>query len=151
MKTVLINLIGILLISLSSCKDEPFDLTEDPLDGKIGGVDWIYTVGGVGQDFSTGRMEAILVGIDSSDPCSIVNTIRPHITMSFPPRIGNYTLSVDNVQVIFNLEGGTKKLNASGGSLNIVSISGFEVIGELYAVEDDDNEVRGSFLLQTCD
>lgn len=146
----LFNITFVLFLCLSGCKDEQFDLTKNPLEGIIGGDDWTYTAGGVGQDFSTGRMEAILINIDTSDPCSIVNTIRPHITMTFPPRIGNYTLSVDNVQVIFNLEGGSKKLNASGGSLNIVSITGLEVIGELYAIEDDSNEIRGSFLLQTC-
>ncbi len=140
----------LLFIGLSGCKDEQFDLDDDPLDGVIGGDPWVYTAGSVGQDLFTSNLNALLLAQETSDACAVVNTIRPHITMTFPPRRGNYTLSVDNVQVIFNLEGGSTKYTATAGFLEVVGINSTEVIGYLSADFDEKNNVQGSFFLRVC-
>ena len=134
------------------CSDnlKDFDPTEDPLTGMIGGEEWTYTKGRVAFSNTSNFASGLILAENTNDPCAVVATVNPHVSLSFPAIRGNYTLSVDNVEVVFNLQGGSVKLTAPSGFLEIVSVAGTEVIGFLSAYLDDENSVEGTFVMNAC-
>ena len=137
------------------CEDKinPYDLERDPLRGKIGGEDWNYTAGNAQFNTFDNDITGLITAIDISDPCAIRISNDPHITLKFPAVRRNYTLPFINQNdgfVIFNLKGGTKKLTATSGFLEVVAITSTEVVGYISADFDEKNNVQGAFLLQIC-
>lgn len=140
------------LLSLTSCKDgvDDFDLTKDPLDGKIEGADWAFTVGNANRSTSGNQMSCFLLGKDISDACAVRASFDPYIYLRFPPAKGTYNIGFNSVEVIFSYKNQTKQLNAYAGYIQIVYVSSTTIIGYLSADIDDDNVVEGSFSLNVC-
>ena len=139
---------------LSSCEDDisGFDLEKDPLKGKIGGEEWQYAVGSANANNSSYYLEGLIVGESAQDPCAIRVSSKPHLSLKIPGRKGSYNLpfAANEGYVVFNLPNGAKKLTASGGFIEVVAVGSQQLIGYMSADFDDDNTVKGSFLLEFC-
>lgn len=140
------------LVALTSCNDgaDDFDLTKNPLDGKIEGAEWVFVNGNASRNASTGQMNCFLLSKEVTDPCSVRASFDPYIYLKFPPQKGTYNIGFNAAEVIFSYKNQTKQLNAYAGYIQIVYVSGTSIIGYLSADIDEDNIVEGSFSLKVC-
>ncbi len=146
-------IISIFLIPLTGCKDQYFEIENDPLKGTIDGEEWIFGSGRVRYDqFYAQGLTGILFEETLNDPCSKVNTVEHHISLSIPYDRGNFNLpfATPNYYVVFSLDGITE-YTANTGFIEIVAVTPTEVVGYLSASYDDDNHAQGSFSLRLCD
>ncbi|XOV92385.1 MAG: hypothetical protein ACFHWX_19545 [Bacteroidota bacterium] len=145
--------ISFLLISLTGCKDQYFEIDKDPLKGEIEGDTWVYGSGRIRYDqFYVQGLTGIIFQETLNDPCTRVSTVDHHISLSIPYDKGNFNLpfAVPNYYVVFSIDGITE-YTANTGFIEIVAVTPTEVIGYLSASFDDDNHAQGSFSLRLCD
>lgn len=153
-RTTLLSISVLLMALLTSCDNDinDFDPELDPLKGKIAGQDWQYAAGNAQFDGFRNDVEGLIIGEGVQDPCGVRVTSKAHLRVRFPADRRNFTLPfIDNEgYVIFNHPNGAKRLTASAGFIEVVAISGTEVIGFINADFDDNNTVQGSFELRVC-
>lgn len=140
---------------LISCKGDDIDLPNDPLAGKIGGIDWDYKFGN-GYPFSfDGKFKFLLLSTMESgqDPCPIVSSGNPHLQMVLPYGTGSYTipLSIFDESVKFVLGDGTV-FQATSGIIEVFAINPDtqQLVGYIQADFDEDNSVQGRFIVELC-
>lgn len=142
-----------LLFVFAGCNNQYLELEKNPLKGEIDGKEWVFGSGWVTYDpiYSQG-LKGILFEQDLNDPCSKVQIIEPHISLSIPYARGNYNLPFPepNYFVDFSVDG-VKEYTASSGFIEIVAVTSTEVVGFLSADFDDENNAQGSFSLRLCD
>ena len=141
-----------LVILVTSCgpKVQDLDLDKDPLRGTLEGKEWEYKIGTGRYDQSTFAVSGLLVDFEVQEPCSIVVTSTNYVELSVPSNLGTYTLSVDpNTYVTLHLQNGVR-YSVGAGFIQIVKFTGNALIGYLSADLDDNNKVKGSFLLTVC-
>lgn len=129
-----------------------FDASKDPLTGLIDGQKWDYASANGNYYSNTNSIRGMIMVEDTNDPCGIVVTNNPHLTVQFPAQRQTYTLTGagQGFYVIFNTKNGEKRLTATGGFIQIVSVSTAGAIGYINANFDDNNDVKGAFTLTVC-
>ncbi len=146
-------MISVSLLLLVGCKDQYFEIENDPLVGEIDGKEWIFGSGRIRYDqFYAQGLTGILFEEKLTDPCIKVNTVDPPLSISIPYDRGNFNLpfATPNYYVVFS-EDGVTEYTANTGFIEIVAVTSTEVVGYLSASYDDDNHVQGSFSLRLCD
>ncbi len=146
-------MISVSLLLLVGCKDQYFEIENDPLVGEIDGKEWIFGSGRIRYDqFYAQGLTGILFEEKLTDPCIKVNTVDPHLSISIPYDRGNFNLpfATPNYYVVFS-EDGVTEYTANTGFIEIVAVTSTEVVGYLSASYDDENHVQGSFSLRLCD
>ncbi len=139
-----------------SCKSDSVQLPDRLLEGQIGGEEWSFSSANaylISTDFQY-RVRFLSSEEVVSDPCTLPNPSRAHISAVFRMNEGSFTLSptviIDNeVQVFFELSPG-QSLIATNGFMEIFAIQGRVAIGYLQAALDDGNTVEGSFEIRIC-
>ncbi len=146
-------LLSVAIVFLSGCKDQYFEIGDDPLKGEIDGKEWIFGSGRIRYDqFYVQGLTGIMFEETLTDPCSKVKTVDPHISLSIPYDRGNFNLpfATPNYFVVFSKDGITE-YTANTGFVEIVAVTSTEVVGYLSATFDDGNHAQGSFSLRLCD
>lgn len=142
------------LTILTGCNDKvnDFDLSKDPLSGLIGGAEWEYTGGRLDYSFVSNQAAGKVYNEVLTDPCLKPNTIAAHLQVAFPTTKGNYNLPFinDTGFIKFATPNGGPIYTATGGFLEIVEVTSYEIIGYISADFDDNNFVQGSFLIDLC-
>lgn len=149
MKTVLL-FFGVLAL-MTSCDSDTnnFDLDKDPLKGTIGGKSWTFETGNA--EYRSNLITGLLIAQEVQDPCGVRSTIHSHLSVELPAGRGNYNLPfVNNYGYVKFHIGEGASYTATSGFIEVVALSGTEVIGYVSADFDDNNHVQGSFLLQVC-
>lgn len=151
-----VTFLSILCFCLACGDTNDFDPDEDPLTGQIGGEEWAYVTGNAYFDYSSsGYVSGKLMNFDSQDPCAWRSLGVDHIEVTFPARLGTYDLTSGSLsssnygKAVFRQFDTSQNLSAFG-FIQLVKISGNEIIGYLNAGYDDDNQAQGTFRLVVC-
>ena len=157
MKTLIIPLIALLLLS-TSCGRDQVDLPDEVLQGSINGREWTYKSANAFLQSSDFLYKVTFLSTEDSvsDPWALRSTGNPHVAafMRFPDFSGDYTISPqvlnDNeVVVTFNADI-SESLTASSGYMSIFAVDNQVAVGYLQAVLDDGNKVEGSIEIRIC-
>lgn len=144
-------------ICTSACRQDPLDISNQPLSGTIASEPWSSNASNAYR-LSTSNQYQIRFLTDQvqvSDPCILPNPSAPHIRAILRLRVGSYTVSpqaidANQVQIAFQ-PSPSKTLIAAGGFMDIYDIDGGVISGYLRAVEGiSENEVEGTFRIRLC-
>ena len=144
------------LLMLTACKSDDVQLPDRILSGQIGATEWNIKSANaylISSDFQY-RVRFLSSEESVTDPCTLPNPTRAHISAIFRMAEGSFTVSprvvADNeVQVFFEMSP-SQRLIATSGFMEIFAIDNLVAIGYLQAVLDDGNTVEGSFEIRLC-
>ncbi|MEQ8470071.1 MAG: hypothetical protein RIC35_02745 [Marinoscillum sp.] len=154
MRILLLTFVIVGLLFVSACDDSTnrLDLNKDPLSGKINGVEWEYTGGNALYRPFDNEATGLILNQETTDPCTIKLTSLAHVQVILPTF--ETTLNLPDVQnravIKMASPNGGPIYTASGGFVQIVEVTGREIIGYISATYDDDNYVQGSFYVKIC-
>ncbi len=146
----------IMLVLIVGCTRDEIQLPKTLLSGQIAGIQWNYTVAN-GYLFSSNFQYSTRFLSDKeqvTDACTLPNPVLPHIHAVFRPSHGSFFVSPiildDNqVQVSFEIDA-THRLIATSGFMEIYSLENKVINGYLEAVLDQENIVKGIFVISLC-
>lgn len=154
MRVLLLALCSFGLLITSSCDGDTnrFDLSKEPLSGKIGGADWTYTGGNAKSPFGN-QATGLILNQETTDPCTITSTVLAHVQITVPIAEQIINLPDPGNQAVVKLvtPNGGPVYTVTGGFIQIVEVTGREMIGYISGDYDDDNYVQGSFYVKFCD
>jgi hypothetical protein len=139
---------GIALLFLA-CNDDNGE--EKLLGGTIGGQEWIYQYAST-KNATSLLAETSLFGTEHQevDPCDILFSDKGYIIISAELTKGMYQIPSE-IQVVFEQPGTDQKsFSATDGLMDIISINGRRVYAYLEAKYDEQNDVDGSVIFDTC-
>lgn len=143
----------------TSCGDDELDIPDIPLAGRINGQEWEYQYGNnspySGSSGGT-KYKLILLSTEetSSNPCGVLGSTRPYLSVVLPLAQGSYSLPIlpdqENLKFVY---GNGVELSAASGFIEILAVdleNQFRMAGYIQAILDDDNMVEGTFVLDIC-
>ncbi len=141
----------LLSLALAACTDSggSTDIATTPLAGKVAGQSWTFG-GGVTDGFlSKGENNffADLYSMAYSKCDHSGEPTGPHVILSIPRQVGDYTLSLGLNMTFVN--GSDNKIGTSG-KISVDSVDATHVTGGIHAKYDGDNEVNGTFDVTIC-
>jgi len=150
--------ITVLLTIFQCCGTDDIQLPDDDLQGKIEGVDWMYSSANAFRLSTDGQYQIRFLSTEEpvSNPCSLPRPGRMHVKAIFTPGPGNFAVSpraLGNNQVQVTFEGtNSRSLIANSGFMEIFDFNGTTMYGYLHATEDAANTfVKGRFIIEFCD
>ena len=146
-------LVMVFVIGLSSCGDDVQDpLLTTPMSGKIGAVDWEFTIGkALYNNFERSYYIEVYNFDVNADGCALFGGNSAYASFEIPDRTETITQPSINFQTLtFNLPNSTTAYTATQGYIEIILINSFEVRGIINARFDDENFLEGVFSVELC-
>jgi hypothetical protein len=151
-----------MIVTLMSCgKDDEgpaYEFIDQPLQGKIGGVDFMMKDGKVEEGFfeEDGWFIEIYGETEVADACDVEIAETNYLFFNIPLEVGLYKLyfklSTFEGQLVnlYDVEGEDMQNLASSGAIEILSVSETDVTGRMDARFNNQNTVNGNFTVAFC-
>jgi len=163
MNKIMKGVIGILALAfLVSCGNDEsgpaYEFIDQPLQGKIGGVDFMMKDGKVEEGIfeEDGWFISIYGEDEVPEACEVSSAEKNYLFFNVPLEVGIYKLyfklSTFEGQLVnlFDIEDEDMQNLASEGAIEILSISETEVTGRMDARFNNQNAVNGNFTVSFC-
>ena len=124
------------------------EISDQPLQGVIGGAAWTYA-GGETDSFLSDDTEffTTFYGVADGEDCGFGGGSTDFI-LSVPTEVGTFPFSLSrNATFTF---GDNENAVTIDGTVRVDSIGDDEITGGVYAVFDDENEIDGNFTVSRC-
>lgn len=139
---------GLGLLSIAACV--PDDITEQPLQGEIDGVEWTFAGGDVNRFLSDDEQAfGVLYGVDDVLCETRMSPDESEVIAFLPLEVGTYPLRLPGRTVTFAFGEGENVI-ASRGLLRIDSVTEEAITGGLAARAGLRNHVDGEFTVDRC-
>lgn len=133
------------------CACDSDEITSVSLAGKIDGQDWFMKLGKATIESGDPGYFALFVSNEEeeSNACNVFFPATRHVSATIPRTPGYYTLPFPIAnQFTFRFRGQT--LIPTNGFVDIKSVEGNFIRGNLFAEADDNNFISGDFILLIC-
>jgi len=146
-------LCGLALASvLVGCGDEQdygsWSVTDQPLQGVIGGQPWTFAEGETDAFLSDEESFFTQMFAEAYDTCVSLEPEGPQILVGVPTAVGTYDFG-SQLNITFSPSSGENLVSMEGG-IEVTEITETTVSGGLYSEFDSDNEVDGTFTITLC-
>ena len=124
------------------------EISEQPLQGVIGGAAWSFA-GGEVNTFLSDDTEFFTTFYDvvEGEDCSFSGGGQTDFILSIPTQVGAFPFTlVRNATFTQNND----NLVTTDGTVRLDSITDDEISGGVYAIFDDENEIDGTFTVARC-
>lgn len=125
-----------------------FEVTDQPLQGVIGGQAWTFADGETDSFLSDEEQFFAVLFAESYDACVSLEPEGPQLIVAIPTTPGTYEFS-SMLNMTFVPSAGENLITGNGGVI-VDEVTDTTVTGGLYGKFDDDNEVDGNFTLTIC-
>lgn len=141
----------VLVLALGACnggRDYGWEVTDQPLQGLIGGQSWTFAEGETDSFLSDAESFFAVMFAESYDTCVSLEPEGPQLLLSIPTTPGTYDFGAMQ-NITFSPTSGENLISFSGGIV-VEEVTATTVSGGLYSRYDFDNEVDGNFTLTIC-
>ena len=140
-----------LSLGLAACGGDSYEISDQSLQGKVGGVDWSFA-GGETDSFLSDE-ESFFASLFSSslEACAFSSPGGNRLLMAIPTEPGDYELGISQTMTfVVDQSDGLENLVATEGRLVVDEVTATTIAGGIYARFDGDNEIDGNFSLTIC-
>ncbi len=144
--------LGLLACNGKDDEETTYTIEDQPLSGKINGVDWTFE-SGITDDFLSDEEEffVALFGEVVDDACNFGFSDGSEILVGVPTEVGEYNVSLSQSGTFVYDDGDTPmNLVATDGLIRVDEITDTELTGGLALEVDEDNTVNGTFTVTIC-
>lgn len=146
------------LVILTSCGDDDsgpaYSFDDQDLQGEIQGQDWVYLDGEAEESFFfDDQMSIELIQEEIEQACGLFYSLESSVFFSVPYEEGLFELNLSGTTsqtVTLYVPDETLNIIATGGAVEILSISETEISGRIDARYDEDNFINGNFTIPFC-
>ncbi len=151
MNTTTNALLAVLLVALCGCGGDTYEITEQPLQGKVGGADWSFVFGETNFFLSDENDYVVALHGSAGAACGVSGLTGNKLLLSFPTSPGDYDLSYQrSMTFVVYEEDGIDNLAATDGRIIIDEITATTITGGVYGTFDGDNVIDGNFTATIC-
>ena len=132
------------------CGDS-FEVSDQPLQGRVGGESWSFVKGDTNAFLSDDEgFFATLFAIDY-EACGFSQAAGNSLILSIPTEAGDYNLSLQrNMTFVVDDDDSPLNLVATEGRIVVDEVTATTITGGIHARFDGDNEIDGTFIISIC-
>ena len=147
------NLICALSLSLvaAACGSDSFEISEQTLQGEVGGQPWTFVAGDTSAFLSDEETFFAALYAEDFEACGFSQPSGNSLIISIPTAPGDYELSLQrNMTFVVETGSGPDNLIATEGRIVVDEVTATTVTGGIHARYDGDNEIDGTFTVEIC-
>lgn len=134
-----------------ACAGDSFEITDQPLQGQVGGQPWAFVKGETNAFLSDADGFFASLYAADFDACGFSQASGNSLILSIPTEPGDYELNLQrNMTFVVEDESGPQNLIAFDGRIVVDEVSATTIRGGIHARFDGDNEVDGNFAVTVC-
>tara|TARA_R110002096_G_scaffold401386_6_gene598319 strand:+ start:59894 stop:60349 length:456 start_codon:yes stop_codon:yes gene_type:complete len=141
----------ILSFTAFGCGDS-FEITDQPLQGQVGGASWSFVTGDTNAFLSDEDGYFATLFAADYETCGFSQAAGNSVILSIPTETGDYDLSLrrNMTFVVDDDDDGPQNLVATDGRIVVDEITATTITGGIHARFDGDNEIDGMFSVSVC-
>ena len=139
-----------LSLALGAC-GESYEISDQQLQGKVGGVAWTFAAGETDSFLSDEEGFFAKLYASPGEPCAFSSPSGNRLLLNVPTAPGDYELSLSrSMTFVVEESDGPLNLIATEGRLIVDEVTATSVTGGIYGRFDGDNVIDGNFTLTVC-
>lgn len=147
------KLICVVSLSLlaAACGGDSFDITDQTLQGQVGGQSWTLVAGDTSAFLSDDESFFASLYAEDFEACGFSQPTGNSLILSIPTSPGDYELSLQrNMTFVVDSEAGPDNLIATEGLIVVDEVTPTTITGGVHARYDGSNEIDGNFTVTIC-
>jgi hypothetical protein len=133
------------------CGDS-FEITEQPLQGQVGGESWSFVKGDTNAFLSDDDGYFATLFAADYEACGFSQAGGNRLILSIPTETGDYDLSLQrNMTFVVDDDDGPQNLVATEGRIVVDEVTATTITGGIHARFNGDNEIDGTFTVSVCE
>lgn len=140
----------LLSLAMIGC-GESFEISDQPLQGQVGGESWSFVKGDTNAFLSDEDGFFATLFAAEYEACGFSQSTGNSLILTIPTKVGDYDLNLQrNMTFVVDGGNGRENLVATEGRIVIDEISATTITGGIYARFNGDNEIDGAFTVEIC-
>jgi len=146
------NFLSAIVLSVAALGcGESFEISDQPLQGQVGGESWSFLKGDTSVFLSDSDGYFARLYAEDFEACGFSQATGNRLILSIPTEIGDYDLGLQrNMTFVVEEEDGPLNLIATEGRIIVDEITATTITGGIHARFDGDNEIDGNFTVTIC-